>query len=82
MNPEDAVSPFLCYTVTNEVYGGFMAIFTVELESSLVKRFKADSFSDNGDMIYFYDRENRTVGSVVKKPGMTVTQEGHDADED
>jgi hypothetical protein len=55
-----------------------MTVFTVEVDGKLLKQIKAEDFFDKGEMIYFIDAENRNVGSVVRKPGMTVVKQGHE----
>ena len=55
-----------------------MAIFTIEVDGKLVKQIKAEDFFDKGEMIYFTDDQNANVGSVVRKPGMTVIKQGHE----
>jgi hypothetical protein len=58
-----------------------MAIFAIECDGTLIKKIKADIVSDKGELFIFKDEQRNTVGSVVKKPGMTVVKDGHDADE-
>ncbi|MGA2205287.1 MAG: hypothetical protein ABSG10_01015 [Terracidiphilus sp.] len=55
-----------------------MAIFTIELDGKLIKQINAEDFFDKGEMIYFTDNQNANVGSVVKRPGMTVIKQEHE----
>jgi hypothetical protein len=54
-----------------------MAIFYVEFDGRLIKSIEADDFSRNGDTYFFFDKQNNTVGSVVARPGMIITKDGH-----
>jgi hypothetical protein len=55
-----------------------VAIFQVESNEEVIKEFEAERFFHNKEgVIIFQDANSETVGSIVSKPGMSVTKAGH-----
>jgi hypothetical protein len=49
-----------------------MATYDVIVNGKVVQSFEAEDFWSKDDHYLFADRENNSVGSVVKVPGMAV----------
>ena len=54
-----------------------MAVYQVELDGKVIKTFEAETFGRTGDSFYFRDGNRAIVGSIIVKPGMSVTKAGH-----
>jgi hypothetical protein len=49
-----------------------MAIFDVFVNGKVVDTFEAEDFMSKENEFIFFGRDNETVGSIVKSPGMSV----------
>ncbi len=51
-----------------------MALFEVEVDGKVIKTFEAEDFWRKDGAFIFVDADNATVGTIITKPGMSVTK--------